>query len=156
MKKFLKYLILTVFGGLVYFLIEVGWRGYSHWTMFLLGGLCFLTVGLLNEVLPWEMDFEKQACIGGIIITVLEFITGVIVNIWLKWGVWDYTVLPFNILGQVSLPFTLIWILLSGVIILVDDQIRYKIFHEEKPHYSFYFYKRFKDLSQKIKKIFNK
>lgn len=43
--------------------------------------------------------------------------------------------LPFNILGQISLPFTLIWFLLSGVIIIVDDWLRYKLFKEDKPRY---------------------
>lgn len=75
--------------------------------------------------------------IGAIIITALEFIVGVIVNLILKWNIWDYSMLPFNILGQISLPFSLIWFLLSGVIIIVDDWLRYKLFKEDKPKYTF-------------------
>lgn len=134
--RVIKYIVLFLIGAAAYFGIEILWRGYSHWTMFLLGGLCFVIVGALNNWLPWEMDIEKQASIGAIIITVLEFIVGVIVNLVLKWNIWDYSLLPFNMLGQISLPFTLIWIVLSAVIIVVDDWVRYKVFKEEKPHYT--------------------
>ena len=140
MKKIMsifKFLILFIFGGVIYFLIEILWRGYSHWTMFLLGGLCFVIVGAINNFIPWKMKFEKQMAIGAIIITALEFIVGVIVNLILKWNIWDYSMLPFNILGQICLPFSLIWFLLSGVIIIVDDYLRYKLFKEDKPKYSF-------------------
>ena len=140
MKKImsiLKFLILFVFGGVIYFLIEILWRGYSHWTMFLLGGLCFVIVGAINNFIPWKMKFEKQMAIGAIIITILEFIVGVVVNLILKWNIWDYSMLPFNILGQICLPFSLIWFLLSGVIIIVDNYLRYKLFKEERPKYSF-------------------
>ena len=140
MKKIMsifKFLILFIFGGVIYFLIEILWRGYSHWTMFLLGGLCFVIVGAINNFIPWKMKFEKQMAIGAIIITILEFIVGVVVNLILKWNIWDYSMLPFNILGQICLPFSLIWFLLSGVIIIVDDYLRYKLFKEDKPKYSF-------------------
>lgn len=140
--RVIKYIVLFLIGGAAYFGIEILWRGYSHWTMFLLGGLCFVIVGALNNWLPWEMDIEKQAGIGAIIITVLEFIVGVIVNLVLKWNVWDYSLLPFNILGQISLPFTLIWIILSTAIIVVDDWVRYKVFKEEKPRYTSWLLKR--------------
>lgn len=50
-----KYVILWAVGGLLYITLELLWRGYSHWTMFILGGLCFIGLGLINEVLPWSM-----------------------------------------------------------------------------------------------------
>ena len=139
MKKIMsifKFLILFIFGGVIYFLIEILWRSYSHWTMFLLGGLCFVIVGAINNYIPWKMKFKKQMTIRAIIITILEFIVGVVVNLILKWNIWDYSMLPFNILGQISLPFSLIWFLLSGIIIIVDDYLRYKLFKEEKPKYT--------------------
>ena len=131
----IKYIVLFLIGGATYFLIEILWRGYSHWTMFLLGGLCFLIVGAINNFLPWEMYFEVQSILGAIIITIFEFIVGVIVNIILKWNIWNYATIPFNIMGQVCLPFSLIWVILSAAIIIVDDYIRYKLFKEEKPYY---------------------
>lgn len=139
MKKILynilEYLILIITGGSIYYAIELLWRGHSHWTMFILGGICFTSVGLLNEIFSWNMYIELQAISGGLIITILEFITGIIVNIIFKLNVWDYSNLPMNILGQICLPFTLLWIVLSMVIIFIDDRLRYKLFNEDKPYY---------------------
>ena len=89
----------------------------------------------VNELFPWELGIVWQALIGGTMVTCLEFITGVIVNIWLKLGVWDYSGLPLNILGQVCLPFYFAWVGLSVVAIVFDDYLRYWFFGEEKPHY---------------------
>ena len=69
------------------------------------------------------------------VITTFEFITGCIVNLWLKWNIWDYSGVFGNVLGQICLPFSLIWVLLSGVAIIVDDYLRYFLFNEEKPKY---------------------
>ena len=80
-KLLSKQLFLFLVGGSLYIVIEILWRGHSHWTMGVLGGLCFVCCGLLNEVLPWEMTLSKQMLIGATIITSLEFITGLIVNV---------------------------------------------------------------------------
>ena len=82
-----KHLALAITGGLLYILIETIWRGYSHWTMFVLGGICFLALGMINEVLPWEMPLRQQMLLGACIITSMEFLTGCIVNLWLGWHV---------------------------------------------------------------------
>ena len=37
----IKMLILVIIGGLVYVTLEIMYRGYSHWTMFIVGGICF-------------------------------------------------------------------------------------------------------------------
>ena len=116
-------------------LIELLWRGYSHWTMGILGGLCFVCCGLLNEVLPWNMTLSKQMLIGAIIINSLEFITGLIVNVKLGWDVWDYSNLPLNIYGQICPIFFIAWYYVSGLAIVLDDYIRYWFFGEEKPKY---------------------
>lgn len=137
LKKFFKYLFLFLFGGAAYISIEILYRGYSHWLMFIIGGLAFLMVGMLNEVFKWETPIEIQSIIGGGIITGIEFITGLIANIQFNMGIWDYSNLPLNVMGQICLPFTFIWILLSAVIIVIDDWLRYKLFDEEKPHYTF-------------------
>ena len=41
-KKGAYSLILFLFGGIGYSFIEVLWRGFTHWSMFLLGGFCYL------------------------------------------------------------------------------------------------------------------
>ena len=134
-SKIKKYEFLFFVGATIYVVIEKLYRGYSHWTMFLLGGICFIALGLINEVLPWDMPLLLQMFIGGMIITVLEFITGCIVNLGLGWNVWDYSELPFNLWGQISLFSSIVWVGLSLVGIVLDDFIRWKFFDEEKPHY---------------------
>lgn len=130
-----KSVILWLIGGCIYVLLEILWRGYSHWSMFVLGGICFVTIGLINEVISWNMPLILQMLIGCGIITILEFITGCIVNIWLGWNVWDYSSLPFNLLGQISLWSSILWYFLSLIAIVLDDYLRYWLFNEEKPHY---------------------
>ncbi len=142
MKNFianlLKAFILFAIGGFVYLGIEILYRGYTHWSMYILGGICFVLMGLINEVFTFEMSLVKQMFLSSIIITSLEFICGVIVNLILGWNVWDYTNLPFNIMGQVSLLFFFLWFLLSLVGIIIDDYLRYFFFNEEKPHYQLF------------------
>lgn len=134
-KSLIKYAVLFFFGGLVYYLIEILWRGYSHWTMIILGGLCFVVVGLINNILPWNMVIELQALIGAVLITSLEFVVGLIVNVNLGWDIWDYSDVPFNFLGQICLPFSLLWYVLSIIVIFTDDYIRHIFFNEKKPVY---------------------
>ena len=134
-SKIKKYEFLFFVGATIYVIIEKLYRGYSHWTMFLLGGICFIALGLINEVMPWDMPLLLQMFIGGAIITVLELITGCVVNLWFGWNVWDYSELPFNLWGQISLFSSIVWVGLSLVGIVLDDFIRWKFFGEEKPHY---------------------
>lgn len=134
-KSILKYFILWWIFGSTYCSLEIIFRCRSNFSMILLGGLCGLLIGAINNIFPWEMSLAKQGVIGACIVTVLEFVTGCIVNIWLGWNVWDYSNMPLNILGQVCLPFSLLWILLSIVCIIVDDYLRYLMFNEQMPHY---------------------
>lgn len=134
-KILAKYLFLLETGGGVYILIEILYRGHSHWTMFILGALSFVLVGLLNEFFSWKTPIELQMLIGGGTITLLELIMGLIVNIKLHWNIWDYSDVPMNFMGQICLSFSIMWILMSGLIILADDYIRYWLFHEDKPIY---------------------
>lgn len=135
MAKIFKYIFLLFFGGISYILIEMLWRGYSHWSMFILGGLCFVLLGLLNEKYTWDIPLLIQMLIGAFVITLMEFISGCILNLWLHLHVWDYYNMPFNILGQICLPYMIMWFLLSPVCIITDDYLRYLFFDEEKPHY---------------------
>lgn len=135
MKQFLKYLFLFWFGGTFYITLEVLWRGYSHWTMGVLAGLIFISIGLLNEIWSWDTSIILQILTGTIIATIGEFITGCIVNLWLGWDVWDYSDMWGNILGQICPAFIALWIPISLLSIVVDDMIRWVFFNEEKPRY---------------------
>lgn len=131
-----KYLILLDVGGLLYILLELLWRGQSHWSMFVLGGVCFVALGLINEVLSWNTPLWLQVFIGAAIITVLEFLTGCVVNLWLGWNVWDYSDVPGNLLGQVCFKYSLLWLPVSLAGVILDDWLRYRWFGEERPHYN--------------------
>lgn len=134
-KHFLKYLFLFLTGGICYFGIEILARGYSHWTMVVVGGICFVLIGLLNEKTP-KMPLLKQMFYSAILITIIEFLSGCILNLWLKLDIWDYSKNAFNLLGQICLSHTIYWFFLSVVGILLDDYLRCKIFKEEKPSYT--------------------
>lgn len=135
LKLITKYLFLGFVGGIAYMALEVVWRGYSHWTMGILGAICFICLGLINEILSWDTPLLIQMAIGCVIITMLEFITGCIVNLGLGWNVWDYSQYPLNLLGQISVRSSVLWYFLSIVGIILDDVIRWKVFGEDKPRY---------------------
>ena len=134
-KTFLHTLILLIIGGCIYMGDELLYRGYTHWTMGIVGGLCFVAVGLLNEELPWHMCFEIQMLYGGAMITCVEFVAGCVLNLWLHLNIWDYNQLPGNILGQVCPQFAAIWVALSAAIIPLDDWLREKLFDEPRQKY---------------------
>jgi len=137
MKKLFKYTILLIYGGVIYYFIELIYRGYSHYTMILVGGFCFICIGLLNEFYAYKMPLIKQMIISSVIVTAIEFIAGIILNIWLKLDIWNYGNLKFNLLGQISLRTSVIWFLLTLPAIYLDYYLRYWIFKEEKLHYKF-------------------
>lgn len=134
-KKILQNLILFFIMGMGYLEVEIIWRGHSHWTMIIVGGLCGVLVGLLNESTSWDMSLIRQGLRGATLITFIEFLSGCILNLWLQLSIWDYSDLPFNILGQICVPFYIAWFFLSIIVIFLDDYLRWKLFGEEKPYY---------------------
>jgi uncharacterized membrane protein len=137
-NRFLKYTLLFIAGGFAYGGLEIISRGFSHISMFIAGGICFILIGLLNEVYPWQMSFISQMVISAIIITGVEFITGLIVNIWLGLNVWDYSDKPYNLMGQICLLNSFLWFMISPIAILADDYLRYYLLREERPRYKFF------------------
>ena len=137
MRQLVKYAVLMAIGGAIYYGIEILARGFSHWTMFLVGGLCFVIVGLINEITP-TMPFVHQMLLSAACITIIEFISGCVLNLYLGLNIWDYTDEFANVLGQICLKHTIYWFLLSAVAILLDDRIRYEFFGEEIPHYKLF------------------
>ena len=138
MKQIIKYLFLGNLGGILYLIIEILFRGYSFPSSFFMGCISFIFCGMINELLSWDTPLILQMIIGGTGITIIEFMTGCIVNLLLGLNEWDYSSLPFNILGQICLLFSIIWCLLSLVAIILDDYIRYYFFNEEKPRYKIF------------------
>lgn len=139
MKK-LKPLILFFIGGALYLVIEIAWRYFrcgapTHWSMFFVGGIAFILIGGLNNYLPWDMPFWAQTAIGTVVALIVELISGCILNIWLGLGIWDYSNMAFNILGQVCISFAIAWVFLVAIAIVLDDYIRYWLFKEKRPRY---------------------
>ena len=137
MRRLGKLLFLFTIGGFLYYILEMIFRGPSHPAMLVVGGLCFLLCGALNEVIPWGMPFLFQMILGGAMITGVELIAGLILNVWLGLGIWDYSNMLLNYRGQICLPFSLLWCLLAAVGIVLDDYLRCDLFGEEEPHYYF-------------------
>ena len=108
--RFLKYCILFYTGGAAYMTLEFLWRGRSHGSMFLLGGLCFLIIGKISALLK-RVPLAFQLVASSAVITALELATGLLVN--RDYSVWDYRAVSYNFLGQICLPFSLLWIPVS-------------------------------------------
>ena len=108
--KFLKMLTLFLIGGSGYVGLELLWRGRSHVSMFLAGGVCFLLLGKLNSIRP-RLPLLLRGTLGAVIITSVELLAGLLVN--RDYAVWDYRSMPINFHGQVCMPFSLLWIPLS-------------------------------------------
>ena len=130
----LRYTLLFLLGGFSYCFIEILYRRYSHISMLIAGGICFVLIGNLNRKRK-DMSLVGQMFLSAIIITGIELVTGLIVNVWLGLEVWDYSSLPYNFMGQICLLYTNIWFFLSILGILLDDYTRYWLMGEEKPHY---------------------
>lgn len=105
--------IFTVFalGGFGYGLCEIIWRGYTHPTMFFLGGVCLLGLYGLEKRFS-SLPLALRCISGGVFITSLELVTGIVVNIAFGMGVWDYSDMPFNFFGQICPQFFAAWVLI--------------------------------------------
>ena len=87
--------------------MELLWRGRSHGSMFLAGGLCFLLLGRLNSVQP-RLPLIWRALAGAGIITMVEYAAGLVFN--RNYTVWDYRAMPMNYHGHICLAFSLLWL----------------------------------------------
>ena len=126
-NPYIKAVLFIIIGGFAYSGIEVLTRGYSHISMFITGGVCFLLVGGISYWLGENVPLVVKMFIGALIITTAELLTGLIVNVWLDLNVWDYSRQRFNCLGQICLMFSAMWFLLSlpiiGVYRIVDRML---------------------------------
>jgi len=154
MKVFLKNLLIFSLGFMMYQTMEGIWKnipalpecfyGAESFTMGIMGGLSILLIGCINKKLSWDMPIWLQALIGCIGITAFEFIVGCVLNLWLcpllnKPIIWSYASLPGNFMGQICPQFSCLWFLLSFVAIYTDDFVRWKVYDESKPHYTWWF-----------------
>ena len=76
MCKIRGHIVRWMFGGVLYGILEIIWRGYTHWTMMLLAALVCVPLDLANEHIPWELPLWLQALLGGLTITAAELAAG--------------------------------------------------------------------------------
>jgi uncharacterized membrane protein len=86
------------------------WRGFTHWSMAWVGGLCVLYIYYI-EARSWAL--LSKMVLSGLGITAIEGLAGIVFNVILKMNVWDYSDLFLNLYGQICLWFALLWMLLS-------------------------------------------
>lgn len=108
--------ILFSIGAVGYGLIEVLWRGHTHWSMLSAGGICFVFFAKIGEKMR-NASLIFKALIGSGFVTLIELIFGIVFNIILKKNVWDYSKLPLNIGGQICILYSFFWALLSLIFI---------------------------------------
>ncbi len=122
----IKELSLTfLVGGLTYGLLEILFRGYTHWTMLITGGICFLLFYIVNSSIKTNSIFIR-CLFATLIITTLEFIVGYIVNIIFKLNVWDYSGIGFNFMGQICLLYSTVWFSMGIPMTFVANLIKNK------------------------------
>ena len=126
MLKFKKYAVFFIIGGLGYAIIELLWRGRTHWSMMLAGGICFILFSVIAEKLRGQRLLYK-AILCALAVTSVEFIFGIVFNIILRMQVWDYSGVPFNFLGQICLLYTVIWGILGLVFVPLADFLNKKM-----------------------------
>ncbi len=107
-RKFKKYATFFAIGGSGYGLIEIIWRGYTHWTMVIAGGICFVFFSIIAEKYRRKPLLYK-ALLCSASITLVELVFGVVFNMIFKMGVWDYSNMPLNLFGQICPLFSLLW-----------------------------------------------
>jgi len=108
---FLEFAFIFICGAIGYGSIEMLWRGYTHWTMLLLGGLCLYLIYIISTRMNDALWKKLLMCAS--VVSCLEFVVGCLINLRLGWAVWDYSDMPMNLFGQICPTFCLMWLLLS-------------------------------------------
>ncbi len=136
MKKTAQYLFLFALGGAAYYTLELIFRGFSHPTMFLLGGLCFLICCGIHALIGENTGLAAQMLLCAIAITTMELLFGYILNLKLGMNIWSYADYRLNFKGQICLRFSMIWYLLGGAAIVVNDWVCRRLYGRKHPPYS--------------------
>jgi len=104
---------LFISGGVIYPFLEIICRGHSDFSMAVAGGLCLCMIDKICNGRLKLQPLAVKCAAGSAIITFVEFATGILVNVVLKLNVWDYSQLPMNFMGQICVPFSLLWSILT-------------------------------------------
>lgn len=111
MLKLREYAAVYTIGSIGYSVIEILWRGFTHWTMAVAGGAGFLLL-YLTELKMAGKALAQKCAVGCALLTSVELAAGCIVNLALRMNVWDYSGFRGNLLGQVCPLYSALWFLL--------------------------------------------
>ena len=98
-------------GGFGYAAVEILFRGFTHWSMVLTGGIVFCI--FYKIYITNHLSVIKSCIISMVLITFFELFVGCIVNLQLKMHVWDYSRVIYNVKGQICVPFSVGWFLMG-------------------------------------------
>ena len=116
----LRLFVFFLLGGTAYVTLEILWRGFSHYSMFLAGGLCFLLLGKLQMLRP-QLYLPLRLLLGAVVITSVELLMGLLFN--RGYQIWDYRRQLLNFHGQICLKFFCLWIPISAFAMWIYEKI---------------------------------
>ncbi len=122
LKKIKCNLIVFSIGALGYGLIEILWRGRTHWSMLTAGGISFWGLCRISTNLK-RLPLVKKAFLGCGLITVIEYIYGIVFNKILGKNVWNYSKMPLNLSGQICALYSFFWFILSLLFIPLANKL---------------------------------
>ena len=117
-------LFVFMVGAAGYSVIEVLWRGYTHWTMSVTGGACMFILYCINS--RFDGNIWLKCLIGAVAVTAVELVVGIVVNIILGWNVWDYSEVPLNFKGQICASYSALWFLICLPVFKLCDFLSLK------------------------------
>lgn len=119
-----RYFFIFIVGAVGYCGLEVLWRGFTHPSMAVVGGLCLILIQRINRRFR-EKPLYLRAALCAVGISVVEFLAGILLNVVLNLNVWDYSAQPFDLLGQVCPLYSVLWFFLSCGVIFFGNKIPY-------------------------------
>lgn len=150
MKKHILPRDLTLFisFGLIYVFIEVvftsflgiysstfmAFKGQSSLWMFVVGGI---TGVLLSHLFDWKiskLNLLYKTLIGVALVFLIEFVSGVVLNLLLNFHIWNYAYVPLNVLGQITFLYTPLWFALVPFVFFINDFLCW-VFYDEVMDY---------------------
>lgn len=136
-------MLLWTWGGTVYYFLEVVWKLLREeperisWIMLVVAVILCVPVERCGAELPWSCPLWLQGLACAALVTAVELVAGLILNVWLCLGVWDYSHLPGNLWGQICPQFSALWWGLCLVFIPVFDWLRWMVEGGERPRYCY-------------------
>ena len=120
--------ILTIYaiGSIGYMFIEILWRGRTHWTMGVLGGICLVMMYFIEH--SFTVPLFLKAFMSASFVTAAELVTGLIVNEIFGLSVWDYSGMKYNLAGQISLVYSFLWYFLCIPALILCKIIKHRVF----------------------------